>query len=126
MGFLLLPPSACVILNTWLLSPVPFPPNAHLVNVSSCLRALALHVPKSSPSASPGRLGGHVASQNMMNVSSLCRAFPLFWGKREKREAGLQVLTLGELLSFSFLYIPLDEVPKDKVLTWERKRDGRR
>lgn len=104
MGFLLLPLSACVILNTWLLSPVPFPPNAHLVNVSSCLRALTLHVPKSSMSASPGQLDGHVASQNMVNISSLCCTFPLFWGKRETREAGLQVLTFGELLNFSFIF----------------------
>lgn len=126
MGFLLLPPSACVILNTWLLSSVLFPPNAHLVNVSSCLHALTLHVPGSSLSASPGQLGGHVASQNMVNISSLCHTFPLLRGKRETREAGLQVLTFGELLNFSFLYIPIDKVPKDKVLTWERKRDVRR
>lgn len=129
MGFLLLPLSACsacVILNTWLLSPVPFPPNAHLVNVSSCLHALTLHVPESSMPASPGQLGGHVASQNLVNVSSLCQAFPLFWGKRETRETVLQVLTFGELLNFSFLCILIDKVPKDKVLTWERERDGRR
>lgn len=75
MGFLLLPLSACVILNTWLLSPVPFPPNARLVNVSSCLPALTLHVPESCASASPGQLGGRVASHNTVNISSLCRTF---------------------------------------------------
>ena len=126
MGSLLLPLSACVILNTWLLSPVPFLPNAHLVNTSSCLRALTLHVPKSSMSASPGQMGGHVASQNMVNIACLRCTFPLFWGKREMREAVLQVLAFGELLNFSFLCILIDKVPKDKVLTWERKRDGRR
>lgn len=126
MGFLLLPLSACVILNTWLLSPVPFPPNARLVNVSSCLPALTLHVPESCASASPGQLGGRVASHNTGKISSLCCTFPLLWGNRQTREAVLQVLTFGELLNFSFFCILVDEVPKDKVLTWERKRDGRR
>lgn len=103
-AFCFLPLSACVILNTWLLSPVPFPPNAHLVTVSSCLHALTLNVPESSVSASPGQLRGCVASQNMVNISSLCHTFPPFWGKRQVREAILQVLRLGELNFFLSLY----------------------
>lgn len=50
MGFLLLPPRACLISHAWLLSLVPFPPNARVVTLSSCLcldsaraRILCLH-----------------------------------------------------------------------------------
>lgn len=87
MGFLLLSLSACLISHTWLLSPVPFPPNAHPVNLSSCLCAWTLHVPESSVSASSGHLGEHAASQNMVNISFLCHTFPLFWRKRDTRAA---------------------------------------
>lgn len=84
---MLLPLSACLISHTWLLSPVRFSPNARLVNLSSCLSALTLHVPESSVSASSGHLGEHVASQNMVNISFLCHIFPLFWRKRDTRAA---------------------------------------
>lgn len=112
MCFLLLPLSACVILNTWLLSPVPFPQNAHLVNVSSRLRALTLHVPESSVSASPGQLGERVASQNMVNISSLCCTFVLCQRKRETRKR--QFCKFSHLVDFSivfFLCILIDVVP---------------
>lgn len=52
---------------------------------------------------------------------------PSLWGEEgDKREAVLRVLRSGELLNFSFLYILIDKVPKDKVLTggWEEVGHG--